>query len=187
VHLADRLDSQPTFDEISDRSRELGYVSTEVHGTSQWFTDRKVAHRQGSFSDDIDLGDGRTMWVREHLTSEGGVVSTWADVTVLNEARDEPTKLDHRNQMPIQSIDSLDEAFALWAEGDRLAFRNEKSRHGTVDACYQPGTPFETSLRAIAAGGDVIDAWGREEAWIPQWLNTIVIPASPLRRSVMGE
>jgi signal transduction histidine kinase/CheY-like chemotaxis protein len=186
THSADLLDSQPTFDEISGRARELGQVSAAAHGTSQWFTDRKAAHRQGSFSDEIHLGDGRTMWVREHLTSEGGVVSTWTDVTALREADDARTILDHRNQMIIQAIHGLDEAFALWDEGDGLVFRNEKSREGAVGANHQPGTLFETSLRAIAAGGGVVESRGREEAWIAEWLEHFRNPARPIEEERSG-
>ena len=66
------------------------------------------------------------------------------------------------------TIDTLDEAFAIYDENDRLVFCNEKYRevYSNSAACIRPGRTFEEIIRYGVEHGQYVQAAGREEEWI---------------------
>lgn len=70
------------------------------------------------------------------------------------------------------TIDTLDEAFVIYDENDRLVFCNEKYRevYSRSAACIQPGRTFEEIIRYGVEHGQYVQANGREEEWISERL-----------------
>lgn len=79
------------------------------------------------------------------------------------------------------TIDSLSDPFALWDADDRLMVHNERYRsvnhHIATD--LTTGTKFETLLRQQVTARLLPQAWGREEEYIAERLESRKAPSGP--------
>jgi len=81
-------------------------------------------------------------------------------------------QLQHAEALLRSTIDTLDEAFAIYDENDRLVFCNEQYRevYNRSADCIQPGRTFEEIIRFGVEHGQYLQANGREEQWISERL-----------------
>ena len=72
----------------------------------------------------------------------------------------------------VQAIETMSEAFAMFDADDRLVLFNTryKEYHPDIAHLMVPGVTFEELIRPLAASGFVVQAEGREEAWIQERL-----------------
>jgi len=80
-------------------------------------------------------------------------------------------KTDKFNQVLVNAIDSVSEAFALYGADDQLVFCNaayHDHHKGPLADLIKPGLVFEDLVRARANSGEAPDAVGREEEFIAE-------------------
>ena len=79
------------------------------------------------------------------------------------------------------SIEAMTEGFALYDSEDRHVACNEKYRemYSEVAHLLVPGVTFETQIRESAMAGEIVEAIGREEAWIAERMDSHLNPAGP--------
>ena len=94
---------------------------------------------------DIPLDSGGWARVRERATPDGGIVSTWSDITELKAVE----------QQLLDAIASISEGFVLLDAEGRVRLCNERLRMllGDTDGELVPGASFEACLHASAARG----------------------------------
>lgn len=86
-----------------------------------------------------------------------------SDITARIEA-------EHRTETLANAVEQLSEMFVLWGPDDRLILCNKRFREinaRTIETT-EPGTLFETHIRAGLAQGLYPDARGREEDWLAE-------------------
>lgn len=119
--------------------------------------------------------DGRVVWLRlvaECEYADSGpvrVVGTVQDVTAQREMQAAVL----RNARLLRSaIDTIDEAFVLYDEEDRLVMCNEKYRslHAAAHDLLVPGQRFEDIVRFGAERGHYPAAAGRVDEWVQEQL-----------------
>jgi PAS domain-containing protein len=99
------------------------------------------------------------------------------DITGLKKAEEARQRSERRL---VEAIESISEGFAYYDADDRMVLCNSCYRemlHSNVDADMAPGTSFETIIRNAAERGDIKDAEGQVEEWIPTACISIAIPA----------
>ena len=81
------------------------------------------------------------------------------------------------------AIESLDGGFALWDSSDRLIICNEqfKSLYPAIKHLILPGVSFRDMITASVEAGEVLDAIGRETAWVGE---RVSFHRNPLKPSV---
>ncbi|HEY4081131.1 MAG TPA: diguanylate cyclase [Burkholderiaceae bacterium] len=84
-----------------------------------------------------------------------------------------------------ESIESLEEGFALFDAEDRLVLINEayRSSFPGSGAAWQPGMGYEPLLRLAASKGDIPMALGREDDWVRERLAHRAAPGQPWLQS----
>ena len=85
-------------------------------------------------------------------------------------------------QLLRSSIDTMEDAFALFDQDDRLALCNQRYRdmYPLCADLMVPGTPFETIVRTGAERGQYDAAIGRVDAWVAERMAIHRQPASQL-------
>ena len=87
-----------------------------------------------------------------------------------------------------QSIGLISGGFALFDGQGRLAFCNADYARLIPGAVVEaaPGAPYELLLQRAAAGGGILDAIGREAAWVAERLARFRDPAGPVELRLKG-
>lgn len=93
-------------------------------------------------------------------------VARW--VPVLEQTAHETQARENAERLLCDAIESLNDAFAIYDDQDRLVMLNERQRalFGSVSDLLLLGTTFEEILRAQVARGQINAAIGNEEEWI---------------------
>jgi PAS domain S-box-containing protein len=109
----------------------------------------------------------------------GGFISTYSDISARHRAEAE---LQRASALLRGSIDSLDDAYALFDPDDRLVLCNQPYRdlYPLCADLMQPGASFEDIVRAGAERGQYAEAAGRLEAWVAERMAIHRQPASLL-------
>ena len=111
--------------------------------------------------------DGTPLEIRGTPMPGGGFVTTYMD---MSERKRAEQSIARTEALLRGAIDSVDEAFVLYDLEDRLLLCNEKYHRlfAHVGDLLQPGTPFETIIRASFERGQVLDTGDDREKWVAQ-------------------
>ncbi|MDF2997007.1 MAG: diguanylate cyclase/phosphodiesterase [Xanthobacteraceae bacterium] len=98
----------------------------------------------------IRLENGGWVRVRERRTPDGGIVSTWTDISELKATE----------QHLLDTIDSIGEGFVLLDDDGHLRLCNQRFRDmlGDGSAVFVAGTSFDNVLRQAALAGRFMEA-----------------------------
>ena len=121
--------------------------------------------------------DGHWVWVQDRgritsYTPEGRVFmmsGTRTDISALKHAENSAADSE---RILRSAIDSVDQGFVLFDPNDKLVLCNERYRQFRPKTAHviEPGVTFEQIIRTGAAEGEIVDAIGREEAWVQERL-----------------
>ncbi len=111
--------------------------------------------------------DGKVLEVRGMPMPGGGFVTIYTDITQRKQAEKEARRSD---EMLRQAIDTLDEAFVIYDDHDRLLICNQRYRdtYPVAAEVMKPGTTFEDIIRYGAERNEYAQAIGRTEDWIDE-------------------
>jgi len=164
------------FLRFSAQRGEYGPGDTEQH-----VRERIALVRKGeAYQFERHRPDGAVLEVRGRPMPDGGMVTTYTDVT---EQRRAEAEVRSNAGLLRGAIDTIDEAFVLYDADDRLVFCNDKYRRiyaDTADAIV-PGARFEDIIRTGAQRGQYRDAIGRVDQWVAERLashrsgNTVLV------------
>ncbi|MCZ8251420.1 MAG: PAS-domain containing protein [Hylemonella sp.] len=113
--------------------------------------------------------NGQTLEVRAQPMSGGGVLYMMIDVTARKLAEREA---HHADEMLRQAINTLDEAFVIYDDQDRLLICNQRYRdtYPIAAVVMKPGATFEEIIRYGAERGEYTAAIGRVDEWVAERL-----------------
>ncbi|HBH38351.1 MAG TPA: hypothetical protein DDX06_08205, partial [Curvibacter sp.] len=111
--------------------------------------------------------NGQVLEVRVQPMGDGGVLFMMIDVTARKSAEREAHRAD---EMLREAINTLDEAFVIYDDQDRLLICNQRYRdtYPIAAAAMQPGTTFEEIIRYGAERGEYTAAIGRVNEWVAE-------------------
>lgn len=121
---------------------------------------------------EVGFADGRWIRIVERPTPEGGRVGLRIDIThqVESRKRAEIAEAEARNarESLTAAIEALQDGFVLFDAEDRLVLCNDRYRetYPELAGILGIGVTFEEILREGLAQGMVVDAVGREDAWL---------------------
>lgn len=115
--------------------------------------------------------DGSWVEIRSGPMPDGGRVITYMDISARKHAQEQAEKSE---RILRESIEALNEAFALYDPQDRLVYCNEKYRQVYAYSAdlLRPGVAFTDVIRHGAENGQYPEAAGRVEAWIEERMQT---------------
>jgi PAS domain S-box-containing protein len=183
-------DYGPTF--ISDNiERLLGYSPSEYLEAPDFWMRRvhpdDISRVMAEFARVFTVGhhsydyrflrsDGTYCWVNDqvHLirNADGDpveVVGSWSDVSARKRSEDAEREAQQRL---VDAIESIGEGFAFYDAEDRLVICNtryQEQLHADGMDPIEPGTPFESIVRAAVAAGRISEA---EAMGAEQWIRT---------------
>jgi PAS domain S-box-containing protein len=123
--------------------------------------------------------DGTPIEVSGVPLPQGGLVTTYADIS---ERRQAQAEVQRAGELLRGSIEALDNAFALFDPQDRLVLCNQRYRdlYPLCADLMDAGTAFETIIHMGAVRGQYADAIGRVEAWVAERMAVHRLPSSQL-------
>jgi signal transduction histidine kinase/CheY-like chemotaxis protein/HAMP domain-containing protein len=97
-------------------------------------------------------------------------------------------KAQHAQARLGEAIEAISEGFALYDADDRLIVCNSrfKEMYATVGVDIQPGTPYETILRAVAGAGIIPAARESGDAWVADRLKRHLDPSGTFEQQRGG-
>lgn len=156
-----------SFEDFIHAGMSAGAIQDPESGVSAWLARRLAQFRSGTTDMVVKLSDGSALRVVERRMADGRTVGLRFDVTELESAREAAARSE---RLMKSAIEALDTGFVLYDQQDRLVMCNEQYRRyrGASTDVVRPGATFEDIVRAGLQEGRVIDAVGREEAWVQQ-------------------
>ncbi len=123
--------------------------------------------------------NGMAMDVRGGPMPSGGFITTYTDITSRKEAEQ---KTKQATDLLVNSINALDDAFALYDVEDKLVLCNQRYRdHYPLCADMMlAGNTFESIIRAGAERGQYEEATGRVDDWVQERMAVHRQPMSQL-------
>ncbi len=111
--------------------------------------------------------DGRVLEVRGRPMPGGGFVTIYTDITQRKQAEKDARQSD---EMLRQAINTLDEAFVIYDDQDRLLICNQRYRdiYPVAAGVMQPGNTFEYIIRYGAERGEYAQAIGHVDEWVAE-------------------
>ncbi|MDP3702347.1 MAG: PAS-domain containing protein [Hylemonella sp.] len=111
--------------------------------------------------------NGMVLEVRGLPLPGGGFVTTYTDITQRKNIEKEARRAD---EMLRQAINTLDEAFVIYDDQDRLLICNQryKDTYPIAAALMEPGNTFEHIIRYGAERGEYALAIGRVDEWVAE-------------------
>ena len=131
---------------------------------------------------EVRLNDGRWLMITERRTADGGIAMVQTEITDMKrreaDLRESEARAAKAHARLVDAIESLPAPFMLYDADKRLVLANNQTREHfpAIADLLRPGTHMEDLLRRNAESGDVLDARGREEAWVQERLNSFENP-----------
>ncbi len=165
-----------TYEEVLRLAVSTGRINTEGQDPETFIRQRLSLHRQAYGRPVERQIAGRWYQVREHPTSDGGVVVVRTDVTELKRREAELSaaraEAERAHARLVDGIESLSDGFLLWDAEDRLVLRNEAGSRTDAEKgdLLVPGVRFAEVMAQRVREGRIPQAKGREEAYIRERL-----------------
>jgi signal transduction histidine kinase len=140
------------FEAIVRASVEEDLLKEGVRDFESWLRRRLEMRRSGGRGE-MRLGNGRTVLVDERRTTDGGLVSTFTDITRLKRQEEEIT----RQSVLLQTtLEHLDQGISVFDRKLDLVMFNRRFVEllAYPDELAQPGTSFEALVRHKIARGE---------------------------------
>ena len=173
---------QDVVDSVRDIGRQI-YVDPGIRDTLMpGWTDTGIV--QG-WEAEVYRKDGSRIWVTESFRAvkdaDGAVLYFEGFVQDITTRKEAEHSLRESRQRLRDAIESISEGFSLFDAEDRLVMCNSRYRvlYPGLNDILEPGTPFETIVRAGAGRGIVEDARGQVEDWIRERLARHANPTGP--------
>jgi DNA repair protein RadC len=138
-------------------------------------------HEPGGVAE-VRLNDGRWLMIVERRTADGGIAMVQTDITEMKQReaalQESEARAAKAHARLVDAIESLPAPFMLFDADKRLVLSNSQTREHfpAIADLLRPGTHMEDLLRRNAEAGAVLEARGREEAWIQERLNSFENP-----------
>jgi PAS domain S-box-containing protein len=119
--------------------------------------------------------DGRTIWVsvnRARIRDESGEPIFYfghvQNITEQKRAADALQKSEERYRLIVEALDHISDGIEIIGPDETFVYCNDRQKEFYPESkdLYVPGTSLEELVRAVAYGGRVHNAVGREEEWI---------------------
>ena len=148
--ILNKLKPGVAFEEFMHMVAYSGFLVEFVGQEEEWLADRLERHRsieQNIFV--LHRADGRWTRVTENRTRDGGVLTTYTDITDIKQSEE---ALQIAEAQLIDAIESIDMGFALYDRDDRFILCNSVHRNSFPERAdfLIPGTKFETIVREAA-------------------------------------
>ncbi len=170
LHAANALAAKPgvPFEELFRAAVACGEIPMVGPDLEAFIAERMALHRRLSNTIERHTGD-RWIRVSEHRTADGGSVGIHADITALKAAQ---AAAEAAEQLLRDAVESISEGFVIYDADDRLVLCNRryKQLYPGNAAAMVPGARFEEIVRVGLASQQILDAIGREEAWLAERL-----------------
>ena len=150
-------DRQPYHVEFRVRKKDGGYLWIRSRGQAEWDEQGNPLRMAGSIS----------------------------DISLRKKAEDEA----HINRMQLEeAVEAISEGFLLFDAEERLILANSafRSLYSEISDQLVPGISFENWAQICAHTGQVLDAVGREEAWVAQRLEDFRNPKGQKEYLIKG-
>jgi signal transduction histidine kinase len=151
-HVRPRIKPGVRFETIVRASVEEQLYDAGVRDVEAWLRRRLEMRRQGGRGE-LRLHNGRTVLADERRTSDGGVVSTFTDISRLKRQEEEI----RRQSILLQTtLEHLDQGISVFDRTLRMVMFNRRFVEllGYPEEIARPGTPFETFVRYNLMRGD---------------------------------
>ena len=127
--------------------------------------------------------NGEAMEVRGGPMPSGGFITTYTDITARKNAEHESKKA---SDLLVNSINALDDAFALYDVDDKLVLCNQryKDHYPLCADVMIAGNTFEYIIRTGAERGQFEEAVGRVDAWLQERMAVHRQPLSQLTQKL---
>jgi PAS domain S-box-containing protein len=112
-------------------------------------------------------GDGRWLRITHHRTRDRCIVAICSDITAVKAHEDALMRAESRLT---DAIEAMSDGFILYDADDRLVLWNSAIEREDINApvALSHGLTYEQLMRARLAGGWVLDAIGREDAYLAE-------------------
>jgi PAS domain S-box-containing protein len=139
----------------------------EAAGREETLVHERLAWHRAATGEPLiqQLADGRWLRVTQHRTCDGGIVSIRSDITP---AKEHEAALKRAESRLTDAIEALSDGFALWDADNRLVLWNSAVERGEQGSPVRlrRGARYEDLMRERIAAGWIVDAIGREEAYL---------------------
>jgi signal transduction histidine kinase len=170
LHVMNSLSGQAgiRFEEVFRQAIACGEIVVAAAHIEDVVRKRLAQHRNPSGAVERQSG-GRWLRISEHRTIDGGIAAIHADITDLKAAQ---AAAEAAEQLLRDAVDGISEGFVIYDADDRLVMCNQRYRdlYSGNAGLIVPGARFEDIVRAGLAGGQILDAVGREDAWLAERL-----------------
>ena len=130
---------------------------------------RMAHHRDPHGNLELRTSTGEWILIVERKTADGGIALVQTDITDIKQAEEERRLAQARL---IDAIECLPASFVLFDKDQRLVLANRlvKDFFPPVTDMLTPGVSFAALSRRIVESGWIVDAEGREEEYLRQYL-----------------
>ena len=138
--------------------------------------DAALAGEATRFEESIAFADGVVRWIEgvnvPHQDKDGRVLGYFALIQDVTERKRAETEASEARQTLAEALQSTDHGIAVCDKDDRLIIWNDAftDLNFRIRERLRVGANFEDLIRAAAESGQVVNALGREEAWIAERL-----------------
>jgi PAS domain S-box-containing protein len=180
VIMADKLKRGTSFEDLVRTIVERAPVQDAKGREEEYIQERMERHRNPAGPVDLRRAD---KWLRANETrmADGSTFVIIADITERKQAEEMLFESEKRLR---GAIESLQEGFALFDVDDRLVAINDVYRQiePDADSFLNRRLTFEEIIRTRLDRGDIVEAIGREEAFVRERMEHHRNPTGPIIR-----
>ena len=175
------LEQGGTFEDLIRANIERGALVEAIGREEAFIKDRLKKHRNPQDPIIRRISDGHWYMLQEVKTPEGGTALSFIDITNLKEAEKALIKSEERLR---GAIDSMQEGFVLFDAEDRLVMVNDVYRqiNPAADEYLERGMCYQDLMRANVESGRIVEALGREKAFLRERMELHRDPKGPIIR-----
>ena len=163
--LGDLLVPGTPFRDIIAASVERGQLALTEDEKAGYLANRLGQYDAADQPHEQQLSDGRWLRIAERRLANGYMLGTRSDITELKMR--ERAALESEQRLS-DSVDALQEGFALFGPDDRLVICNDKykSYFPLIDGIIEPGVPFGELIHRAAERGQNVETMTDPGQWI---------------------
>ena len=171
-----------TYEDILRANVKRGVLVEAIGREEEFIRERLELHRNPSGPIIRRMTDGHWYMLQEVKTPGGGTALSFIDITELKTAENALQESEERLR---GAIDSMQEGFVLFDAEDRLVMVNDVYRqiNPAAQEFLERGLSYEDLMRANVESGRIVEAIGREKAFLRERMKQHRDPKGPIIRN----
>ena len=167
-----------SFEEMLRVFADSGEDEAALENPGAWVAARMEKHNNPGQPFPQHLSNGRWLQVSERKTKDGGTVSLRTDITPQIEA---DRRASEAQELLLDAIESVSEAFILFDADDRFVLCNSKFReyYRITTPLLKPGITFREMVRTAVERGELLDIGEGLDEWLEARMEEHRNPAGP--------